>query len=97
LISENSNFFIVYPNPANTEISISVPAAVSSAESIAPSNEISFEVKLYSSSGKLLLTKSNVNNEPLLTLNTQALPTGNYYLHVSYNNQVLKKQILIQH
>lgn len=87
---------VVYPNPANTEISISVPAAIS-AESIAPSNEISFEVKLYYGSGKLLLTKSNVNNEPLLTLNTQALPTGNYYLHVSYNNQVLKKQILIQH
>jgi hypothetical protein len=91
-----NGYIVVYPNPANTEISISVPAAMS-AESIAPSNEISFEVKLYSSSGKLLLTKSNVNNEPLLTLNTQALPTGNYYLHVSYNNQVLKKQILIQH
>ena len=87
---------VVYPNPANTEINISVPAAIS-AESIAPSNEISFEVKLYSGSGKLLLTKSNVNNETLLTLNTQALPTGNYYLHVSYNNQVLKKQILLQH
>jgi hypothetical protein len=92
----SNNQLIVYPNPANTEISISVPAAMS-VESIAPSNEISFEVKLYSSSGKLLLTKSNMNNEPLLTLNTQALPTGNYYLHVSYNNQVLKKQILIQH
>lgn len=91
-----NGYIVVYPNPADTEISISVPAAIS-AESIAPSNEISFEVKLYSSLVKLLLTKSNVNNEPLLTLNTQALPTGNYYLHVSYNNQVLKKQILIQH
>jgi hypothetical protein len=90
-----NGYIVVYPNPANTEITISLPEA-NQAEAILPS-DASFEVKLYTSSGKFILSKQSAPNEQSLTIATQKLPNGIYFLHIFSEGQVEKKKILIQH
>ncbi|MFM6953372.1 MAG: T9SS type A sorting domain-containing protein [Sphingobacteriaceae bacterium] len=95
LYIDNCSYVVVYPNPANTELTISFPGS-NEAENAVPS-DASFEVKLYNSSGKCILTKQSALNQLSMSISTQKLPNGVYFLHILSGGQVEKKKILIQH
>jgi hypothetical protein len=65
--------FSVFPNPVHEELFISFKNA--------PMKEVTLEV--YSTIGQFILsTTSDVQNNNTLRLNTAALPSGMYYIHV---------------
>jgi len=83
-IEENdskSNELIVYPNPSSNKITIKHN-----------SNEIITEVSLFDYSGKLILTKRNLNlNEVALDLNLQT--SGIYFLGIKMTQGIIYKKI----
>lgn len=88
----------IYPNPADNEITVSydgIETETTGAQSKkAPKKE--FEVELLNNKGeKVRIGKSNGNGS--LILNTQAIPEGNYYLHILDGNKIIKKQVIIGH
>jgi len=76
-----SNELIVYPNPSSNKITIKHN-----------SNEIITEVSLFDYSGKLILTKRDLNlNEVALDLNLQT--SGIYFLEIKMTQGIIYKKI----
>jgi pimeloyl-ACP methyl ester carboxylesterase len=99
--------FNIYPNPANSKLIISYNSRTISKTS---SNKITlessvelasntniFEIILYNDKGKRITQQKNETGNNDITLNTQNLPIGTYFLHIIDGNDVIKKQIVIQH
>jgi hypothetical protein len=86
-LHENSSYSIAssYPNPANKNVSIAA-------------NNIN-DIKLYSMQGELLSIEKNTFNNEELTLDTEKLPDGIYFIKISFNNssQLINKKIIISH
>ncbi len=81
----NSNSYVIYPNPANNYIDI---CAVGNAAGNA-------EIELYDVTGRKLLSK------PMITsthqINTTAYPRGAYLLKICNEGNVVTKKLFIQH
>lgn len=101
-----SNFnFVVYPNPSNKEITI---AAEYQSDNLIPNYQnsefgkqilapILYDVVLYDNkSNKVIVQKNSMLNNNI-TLNTQNLPDGNYFLHIIDGKEKIIKQIVMQH
>ena len=79
------NNFSVFPNPVNEELFISFKNA--------PTKEVRLE--MYSAVGQFILsTTSNVGNNNTLKLNTAALPSGIYYIHLITEESHASKRVL---
>ena len=93
--------FSYYPNPANTQLTVSyAPSALNTSDGVEPmpSSEIKqFEAELYDYKGNKVRTSKNKLNEKDIVINTQDLPNGTYFLHIIDGKEVTKKQIIIQH
>ncbi len=87
---------IVFPNPAGSELKVSLNANTEEQGSAAL-NPAPFELTLYNEKGKKMLTKKSKNQEIEVILDTQNLPNGIYYLHIQQGNELIKKQVIIQH
>ncbi|TAF46631.1 MAG: T9SS C-terminal target domain-containing protein [Sphingobacteriales bacterium] len=56
-----------------------------------------FEISLYNDKGKVVTQHKNRAGNKDITLNTQHLPNGTYFLHIKEGNETIKKQIIKQH
>jgi hypothetical protein len=83
--SRNYSMANPYPNPANTNVSI---AAININD-----------IKLYTLQGDLVRVIKNTFNENELTLDTEKLPDGIYFLKISFNNSnsLVAKKIIVTH
>lgn len=101
----SSSSFAVYPNPSNTNITVAVVKPDSN--SSRTSNEFSeteinldvpdIETKIVDKNGIIVIDGKLVNGKVIF--NTQNIVDGIYFLHIGSGtkNDVIKKQILIQH
>ncbi|MFP4092783.1 MAG: T9SS type A sorting domain-containing protein, partial [Cyclobacteriaceae bacterium] len=99
--------FIIYPNPADEQLSIEksniLTDLVQGDSSTNQSLELtlnttqkaeSFHAKLYDA--KQLLVAEGVSQDNKIQLDTSKLPSGTYYLNIHYKEAVLQKQIVIE-
>ncbi|MBL7921020.1 MAG: zinc-dependent metalloprotease [Bacteroidia bacterium] len=86
-IRENTNndFAYAYPNPANETANI-VGQNIKT-------------IKVFNALGEMILCKENALNKEMLTVETESLSEGIYFLKVSFNNtlQETTRRIIVQH
>lgn len=90
----------VYPNPANSELTISYENMQKHQESVLKSPKSkTFYVKLFNDKGAVIRTLQSETDKNNLKLDTRDIPSGNYYLHIYHEDskKVIKKQIIIRH
>ncbi len=99
----------VFPNSANTTLNIT-PTPYTDGNALRTSSVIDnsnnaiqnivsapFEIMLYDDKGKLITQQKNEVGNKDITIDTQNLPNGTYFLHILDGKEVIKKQIIIQH
>ena len=95
--------FVVYPNPASSQLSVKFNTAPTGLQAISPDNatlslsNTSFIAEVYDGQGRLLKKSQTKNNETELTFNTSDLVNGTYYLHIKAGTDVIEKQVYIKH
>jgi D-alanyl-D-alanine carboxypeptidase len=75
----------VYPNPANSNVTVSIPTSVAQ----------NYNISLYDMPGKCIYTEKGDKDE--YTLNTEFVQTGMYLLKIQSENKQYLKKIIIQH
>ncbi len=95
ILLENNNTIrfediALFPNPADNDITLSLPAALSNSK---------VSIKLFDALGQAycvreLLSKDAANK---LNLNTASIPAGLYFLSISYENLQQVEKIVIKH
>lgn len=95
--SDCFNLYTVYPNPANSELSVQYSSENGNLETSQDLLSSSArEVKLYDKQGNIMLSSIMQNNK--VTFNTNTIPNGIYYLHiVTKDKKIIKRQVIIQH
>ncbi len=104
-VSSNSNLaFNYYPNPANTELTVSYSpiitvndGAAKQVTTLSEPENTQFEILLYDDKSNIINQQKNEVGTKEIKINTQNLPNGNYFLHILNGNQKIEKQIVIQH
>ena len=81
----NSSSIVIFPNPANNYISISVPA----------NGTGKTQIILYDAVGRQLI--SEIITGATKEINTAGLPNGTYVLKTGNNGTVITKKVLIMH
>ncbi|TAG99720.1 MAG: T9SS C-terminal target domain-containing protein [Sphingobacteriales bacterium] len=99
----NDSNYSFYPNPANTQLTISAAPTtsknsdVAKSETLQTSDNKQFEVVLYDDKGKKLAQQKNDTKNKDIEINTQNIPNGTYFLHIFEGKEITIKQIVIQH
>lgn len=92
--------YVVYPNPANQELTISLEESISK-ESLTPSDsgkvsdEVNYDVALIDSNQQVVKTGKLKNG--VVILETDKLPDGLYVLHIYEPEGTIRQEVLIQH
>lgn len=87
--------FLVYPNPAANELKVTYQNMQS--EDAVVSESINYIVELYNANGVLQPVSQIQNLQGDKLINTSTLPNGIYFLHIKQGDQLIKKQVIIQH
>lgn len=87
--------FTVSPNPANGSLTVTAEVEDTSAKGTGNQPAGEFNVKLYNGQGRLLREAESMNGS--VTLDTQELPEGTHYLHISRGKETVKRQVVIKH
>ncbi|MBK0383656.1 T9SS type A sorting domain-containing protein [Pedobacter sp. SD-b] len=96
----NSNYvnrFAIYPNPADTQLTIvdgQFDAKALKEEKLSTSSK---EIFLYNEKGEVLKSAFIKNNEGEAVLDVKDVPNGTYYLHIKNDKDIIKKQVIIKH
>ena len=90
--SNCSPYFAMYPNPANSEVTVSLKETNAN-ESLTPEKE--YKVQLYDHTGSL--SKSGITKGRTLRLLLADLPNGLYFLHATCGEEQIQRQLSIQH
>lgn len=94
----NSNYiYSIYPNPTDSELTINSEDQISKTE--ASTENIStqkFMAELINNFGEKIRVGDNLGGKNIV-LDTRNIPSGTYFLHITDENQVIKKQIIINH
>ncbi|MBL7900552.1 MAG: S8 family serine peptidase [Bacteroidia bacterium] len=80
-LSLNSTEFLIFPNPAETLVTIEYQGQT-------------FDCLLYNSLGQLVLSNIQVNSS--ITLNTEQLAKGVYFVELQTKGQVLRKKLVLK-
>lgn len=93
---------IIYPNPANNQLTIQNGNITTQAQAIAVGQTAflpqSYSIELYDGTGKVLKSDQNSKGDQNVVLATSDLLNGTYYLHIMQPGMdVIEKQIIIQH
>ncbi len=98
--------YVAYPNPANDVLTVtntaSQQAQSTSPASIDASNSsstapVSFSIVLYDVNGNILRNGQAKPGESQITLDTQNIQNGTYYLHIMEGSKLIERQIIINH
>lgn len=85
----------ISPNPANQTMTIK-PDQTQSTTANSKAVYQSYDYKLYDKHGNVLRQgKSDSKNE--VSIDTRNIPADNYFLHIIYPKETIKKQVIIQH
>lgn len=87
----------VFPNPANDAMTVKYQPLKGRSDLGESFTVPPFEVNVTNEEGRLLIDTKNSSGNDHITLNTANLPTGNYFLHIKTEKEIIKKQILIDH
>lgn len=101
----SSAMFIVYPNPASNELTVSYKeveteeAKNTNSFASTPSKKTmpEFSVKLFDEKKKLLFSGNNKGSGESIKADIQHIPNGTYFLHIFQGKKVIKKQVIIRH
>ena len=80
---EEADKVLIYPNPANDQLTIELEEAGN------------YQLRIYSSSGQLVLQDAFNTNR--FQINTQSYQEGYYYIQLENSNEILRKAIVIIH
>ncbi|WP_026905144.1 S8 family peptidase [Pedobacter glucosidilyticus] len=107
-IPYNRSSFIISPNPAGEELTVStsdykaesnlLPESKAIVEKLKVKGKLlpkSFPVKLMNDKGEILRSGNLVDGK--ISFNTKFIPDGTYFLHIFAEKDVIKKQVLIRH
>ncbi|MEP2772293.1 MAG: PKD domain-containing protein [Fulvivirga sp.] len=85
-IDLKNDLFNLYPNPANSQVTIVLGTHTSD------------NVEIYDSFGKLVYSKTIDQNDRILNVNTQDLAAGLYHVQLrGKDNQPIRKRLMIMH
>jgi hypothetical protein len=87
--------YSVYPNPAGNEVTVAYVKNEKEQETQKFTKE--FSMKLYNDKGKEVMFETNKSEENSFSLNTSKLPEDTYFLHITDDEETIKKQIIIKH
>lgn len=85
-ISGNSNEIDLFPNPADESISISCPVL-----------KTAFTVEVLNSVGQVVTEITSLTAAEIISVDTEKLPAGIYFIKCSDNSQVYYRKFLITH
>lgn len=94
-ICNGSGYRMVYPNPANTELTIDYTED-DKTEPINGSN-LAPTIILFNEKGEKVPLKIIREEEFKKTFDTRDLSDGTYYLHITEGKETVKKQVIIKH
>ncbi|MGB4776353.1 MAG: T9SS type A sorting domain-containing protein [Daejeonella sp.] len=88
--------FNIYPNPANSEltVSFSIPSTGADKEKKVMRD---FEIKLLDEQGRIVREAKNPANSRDIRVDTREIANGTYFLHIINGKEVIKKQVIIKH
>lgn len=88
----------IYPNPTDDELTVSYestePGIAETQHNTKSKKE--YKVELINNKGEKMRTGQSKDSKTL-TLDTKTIPNGFYFLHIIEGNNVIKKQIIIEH
>lgn len=90
-----SRTFLVYPNPASDQFNVEFRDNSSKTAETTTAKSEGFELKLFDGGNQEIAYKRATNNEKV-NINVKSFPKGTYFLHIFYNEAVIKKQIVIE-
>ncbi|MDB5152287.1 MAG: prcA [Mucilaginibacter sp.] len=92
---------VIYPNPANNQLTIQDNATPSADGSgVIGSNTLTntnFSAELYNGKAQIVKSGQTATGSQTIAFNTSDLTNGTYYLHISENGETIEKQVIIQH
>jgi hypothetical protein len=94
----NCNTFarmMVYPNPANTELTISPEPTETNSK--LKKTQPEFGVTLFDNKGRILKKAKNAIGSEKIVLPVADVPNGTYYLHIKEGKSFSRRQVIIQH
>lgn len=84
--------FSIFPNPVSEEITVMMENEKE--EEVKENSDFPYEIKLYDDAGKELY--SQTTSFPKTTFVVRHLKEGFYYLHIYYQEKIIRKQIRIE-
>lgn len=98
----SSGGYLLYPNPADTELIVAYTEVKNETEKMAQSiaseeNPKAFEILLTDLNGNKLISAKSKEGKKQLRLNTQNIPEGIYFLQINDNNSSVVKKVIISH
>jgi hypothetical protein len=88
--------FRIYPNPSNTQITVTNSEKDKTGINKSVSKPKPFDYKIYNKFGNVLRSGRSVNGEDA-SINVQNIPDGTYFIHISHDKELIRKQIIVQH
>jgi hypothetical protein len=94
-----SGAMTVFPNPANSTLTVQNNTLASTGQSAAAANVAwnNFSVELFDNKGKLLKSGQNAKGSEDILLNTSDILNGIYFLHIKQGTNLIEKEVIIQH
>ncbi len=95
-----SQSVVIYPNPADNTMTVTnnnIPATTDASGNSTGIVPQSYQIIVYNNTGNILRSAQNANGNSSITFATGDIANGNYFLHVIQGNNVIEKQIIIQH
>lgn len=92
--------YSIYPNPANNELIVSYDTQQKNNKNNKSLSDLSnaINIRLVDDKGKVLREDKILQTEKTVSLNTETIPPGIYYLHILQSNRkIIKRQIVIKH
>ncbi len=90
--------YVISPNPSNSSIKISTISTDDTGMPITSTGQAQrrFSYKLYTDKGKILREGENDGKEEVV-IDIKDIPNGTYFIHITEGEEVIKKQVIIQH
>lgn len=87
--------YSTYPNPADNELTVAYIKEGKETESANFMKD--FSISLLNEEGKVVRSAANLTENNSVTLDTQLIKNGTYFLHITDNKETIKQQVIISH
>ena len=91
-----SRTFLVYPNPATDQVNVEFRDNADRAKGTSAAKAENFEVSLFNERTQQMANAKTAVGSNIVRIDVKNLAPGTYFLHIFYNETVIKKQIVIK-